>query len=245
MQGETAGATINQVERTTAVSPQTRGEWMGQASWLAAGAILGFVVPAVLAGVFRLPRGWLVLAYLAVIGPFLYAYVRRYQVDVVEEVRRRWAWGVAAAVLVAALAVNDILRQPASAAPSGLELAFALLWLGVVYGTLDALLLSVFPVYATLRACASLGWTHAWTGRIGSGLLAIVVSALITVTYHAGYPEYRGPAMVGPVWGNTVQSLAYVASTNPLSAVLSHVTMHSVGVLQGMETIRQLPPHYP
>ena len=230
---------------TASVGRQASGEWVGQASWLATGAIVGFTVPAVLVGVLRLPREWLVLGYLAVIGPFLFAYARRYRVDVVEEARRRWAWGVVAAVLVAVAAVNDILRQPASAAPGGLELVFALLWIGVVYGALDASLLSVFPVYATWRACASLGWTDGWAGRIGSGLLALVASALITATYHAGYPEYRGPAMVGPVWGNTLQSLAYLATTNPLSAVLSHVTMHSAGVLYGMETIRQLPPHYP
>ncbi len=229
---------------TASEGRQASGEWMGQAGWLAAGAILAFAVPAVLAGVFRLPREWLVLGYLAVIGSFLYAYARRYRVDVVEEARRRWAWGVAAAIPVAALGVRDIVGQPASAAPGGLELVFALLWFGVVYGALDALLLSVFPVYATWRACASLGWTRGWTGRIGSALLALVASVLITVTYHAGYPEYRSPAIVGPVWGNAVQSLAYLASTNPLSAVLSHVTMHSAGVFQGMETIRQLPPHY-
>ncbi len=224
---------------------QASGEWIGQARWLAAGAIVGFVVPAVLVGVFRLPRAWLVLGYLAIVGAFLYAYTRRYQVDVIEEARRRWPWGVAAALLLSVIGVASVLSQPASAVPGGIELVFALLWFGVVYGSLDALLLSVFPVYATWRACASLGWTHAWPGRIGSGVLALAVSALITVTYHAGYPEYRGPAMGGPIWGNTLLSLGYLASTNPLSALLSHIAMHSAGVLHGMETIAQLPPHYP
>jgi hypothetical protein len=65
------------------------------------------------------------------------------------------------------------------------------------------------------------------------------------VVYHAGYPEYRGAAMAGPVVGNLAFSLAYLASTNPLGAVLAHAAMHTAGVLHGMETVVQLPPHYP
>ncbi len=84
-----------------AADDRASGEWVGQAGWLAAGAILGFAVPAVQAGVVRLPRERLVLGYLAAVGPFLYAYARRYRVDVVGEVRRRWPWGTAAAVVSA------------------------------------------------------------------------------------------------------------------------------------------------
>jgi hypothetical protein len=39
-------------------------------------------------------------------------------------------------------------------------------------------------------------------------------------------------------------SLFYVLTTNPLSAVLSHIAMHVTAVLHGLNTAVQLPPHY-
>jgi hypothetical protein len=39
-------------------------------------------------------------------------------------------------------------------------------------------------------------------------------------------------------------SLAYVLSANPLAALLSHIAMHIAAVLQGADSVIQLPPHY-
>lgn len=41
-----------------------------------------------------------------------------------------------------------MLAGPGSPSPKGMELVWAVLWLGVVYGAVDALLLTVMPVYA-------------------------------------------------------------------------------------------------
>jgi hypothetical protein len=223
----------------------TYAVWVGQAAWVAAAALLGFAVSFLFAAVLRLPRDLVVLAYLLVAGPFLYAYARRNDVDVVAACRRRWAWGVVAGAAVSVFVVANVRAQPASAVPEGGGLLLSLLWLGVVYGTLDALLLSVLPVHAAWRAFASLGRTDDWTDRIAAGLVALLASALVTAAYHVGYPEFRGAEVIAPVVGNTTISLAYLASTNPLGAVFGHVAMHVAGVLQGMESVVQLPPHYP
>jgi hypothetical protein len=46
------------------------------------------------------------------------------------------------------------------------------------------------------------------------------------------------------VLGNGVISLAYLLTTNPLAALLSHVAMHVTAVLHGLNSAVQLPPHY-
>jgi hypothetical protein len=215
-----------------------------EAAWVAAAAGVGFAVPTVFAGWLGLPREQVVLGYLLVVGPFLHGYARWSGVDVADLVRRNWPFGVLAGAVAGAFVVANVLSQPTSAAPAGLDLVVALLWLGLVYGALDALLLSVLPVFATWRAFAGTGWSEGWPGRLAVGGVALAASALVTASYHLGYPEFRGPAVGAPVVGNSVMSLAYLASANPLSAVIAHVAMHVAGVLQGAETVVQLPPHY-
>jgi hypothetical protein len=126
-----------------------------------------------------------------------------------------------------------------------LELVGALLWLGVVCGTVDALLLSILPMLATWQALSALGWTSSWLGRVITGVLALVASIAVTVAYHLGYPEYRNPTLVGPTVGNSVLSLASLLSMSPIAAVVGHSAMHVAAVLHGIETTVQLPPHYP
>jgi hypothetical protein len=219
-------------------------EWWLYLVWVLAAAGLGFLVTAILAGKLRLPRPWLLVPYLIVVGAFLYGFFRWSGIDLVSEARQHWVLGLAAGILAGAFLIRNVLSQPASPRSEGPRLVFDLLWLGVVYGTLDALLLSVMPVVATWQAFSLLGWTAGWPGRVAVGLLALVASLFVTVAYHLGYPEFRGPQVVGPAIGNGVSSLAYLLSTNPIAAVFSHVAMHVAAVLQGPETTAQLPPHY-
>jgi hypothetical protein len=114
----------------------------------------------------------------------------------------------------------------------------------VIYGLMDALLLSVLPVLATWQAFTVLEWTLTWPGKILVGALAILASLLVTIAYHLGYPEYHGKGLFGPVIGNTTMTLGYLLTTNPIAAMLSHVAMHIAGVLHGPASVIQLPPHY-
>ncbi len=218
--------------------------WWLHLMWVLAAAGLGFLVAAILAGWLRLPRPWLLVPYLILAGAFLYAYFRWSGVDLGNEARRYWVWGLVGAVLAGAFLVKNVLSQPASPRSEGLSLVFDLVWLGVVYGTLDALLLSVMPVFATWRAFSLLGWTTGWPGRVAVGVLALIAGMFVTAAYHLGYPEFRSPQVGGPVFGVGVSSLTYLLTTNPLAAVVSHVAMHIAAVLQGPETTLQLPPHY-
>jgi hypothetical protein len=162
-----------------------------------------------------------------------------------ELVQHNWVWGVIGAVLVGMFVVRNILSQHTSTRAKGLPLILDLLWSGVVYGLMDALLLSVLPVLATWQAFSALGWTANWPGKIAVGAIAFVASLLITICYHLGYPEYRVKGGVsGPTIGNGIMTLGYLLTNNPISAIISHIAMHIAGVLHGPDSVMQLPPHY-
>jgi hypothetical protein len=107
------------------------------------------------------------------------------------------------------------------------------------------LLLNVMPVVAVWTGFSEVGWAAVWPGKIAIGALALLASLLITLLYHLGYPEFRNRKVALVLVGNTLITLAYLVSTNPLGAVVSHVTMHVAAVFRGPETVLQLPPHYP
>jgi hypothetical protein len=44
--------------------------------------------------------------------------------------------------------------------------------------------------------------------------------------------------------GNTIITLTFIISGNPIAAVISHTAMHIAAVIRGPETTLQLPPHY-
>jgi hypothetical protein len=162
----------------------------------------------------------------------------------VDLIRHHWVWGLVGAIFLGAFTVKNVLSQPASARAQGVALAFDIVWSGVIYGLVDALLLSVLPVLATWQAFTLLNWTENFPGRILVGLLGILASLFVTVAYHLGYPEYRGAGLFGPVIGNTTMTLGYLLTKNPLAAVLSHIAMHVAGVFRGPASVVQLPPHY-
>jgi membrane protease YdiL (CAAX protease family) len=74
--------------------------------------------------------------------------------------------------------------------------------------------------------------------------MALLASAVVTALYHLGFAEYRGAQVLQPVLGNSIITLAYLLSGNPLAPILAHVMMHGAAVLHGPETTLQLPPHY-
>ena len=223
---------------------ETQHPWWGHLGWVLGASIVGFAVPSVFAGGLHVDRAVFVLPYVCVSAVFLYLYVRWSGVDVYRRLRQHWVWSVVGAIVAGTFVVNNVLNQPASATPSGLELVGAILWLGVVYGTTDALLLSVLPLFATWQALSSLGWTHSTYGRIACGALALIASLAVAGAYHLGFPEFRGSSVVSPIIGNGVMSLATLLTMNPIAAVGAHISMHIAAVLHGAETTLQLPPHY-
>ena len=215
-----------------------------QVGWLARAAMVGFLSSAFFAGWLRLPRNAFLLPYGIVAAVFLFAYFRASGVDLAAHFRQRPALGALGAAVAGAMVIANVLSQPASTGPEGWELILAILWVGVAYGILDALLLSVMPVVATWLACARVGLTAKPGGLLLAAGLALAASLVVTAAYHLGYPEFRGPQVTGPIIGNAILTAAYLLTRSPLSTTLAHVGMHVAAVLHGMETTVQLPPHH-
>ena len=225
--------------------PLVHGTWWSYFLWIPTAALLGFALAAIFAGLLHLPRNIYLIPYVGLVSLFFYAFIRWSGLSVINLLRHNWYWGVIGAVLVGAFTVRNILSQPASARAEGLPLVFELLWVGVVYGLVDALLLSVLPVLATWQGFSVLGWTSSLLGKIFAGVIAILASLFVTVVYHLGYPECRAvEGIAGPTIGNGAMTLGYVLANNPIAAIFSHIAMHVAGVLHGPATVIQLPPHY-
>jgi hypothetical protein len=218
--------------------------WWEHVVWVLVAGGVGFLVSALFAGWLHLRRELFLVPHAAISGLFLLAYCRRAGLVVRPYLLRCWGWGIVGAAISGIFVSMSVWAQPASFTPRGTSLLLALIWLGGVYGVVDALLLSVMPVIATWNAFSVLGWTKGWHGRLATGSLAVVASAFVTAAYHLGFPEFRGREVMGPVIGNSILTLAYLLSTSPLAAVGGHVAMHVAAVLRGMESTVQLPPHY-
>jgi hypothetical protein len=133
-----------------------------------------------------------------------------------------------------------VLGEVATDRPSGPYLVFELLWRGVAYGAVDALLLSAFPglvAYSILR-----GRVGGFRGKVRFSALALPLVLAITATYHLGYPQYREDGVGRPETGNTIISVPMLATGNPIGAVVAHVTMHTTAVVHTYETPVFLPP---
>jgi hypothetical protein len=218
--------------------------WYVYVGWVVAAGLLGFALSTIFAGVFRLPRNLFLIPYIGISGLFIYAYIRWSGFSIGALIRHNWAWGLMGAVALALFTVRNVLSQPISPRSEGPSLLFDLLWSGVAYGLMDALLLTVLPVLATWQVFSLLNWTANWPGKVLVGIIALLASVLVTAAYHLGYPEYRGAGLFGPVIGNSSMTLGYLITNNPLAAVFSHIAMHIAAVLHGPASVMQLPPHY-
>lgn len=211
--------------------------------WTVLAAIVGFTASSLLSSLLHLPRGLFLLGYGVLTSAFVAAYVRAERLDVRTQLSRRWIAGVAGGVILGALLARQVLSQPASARAEGLTLAGHLAWYGVMYGIVDALLLSVIPVLALYgtRPPSELARPAA---RLEWGAVALLESTLVTSAYHLGFAEFRGSELIRPIIGTAVVTLGYLLTGNPLAAIISHVMMHCAAVIHGMATTMQLPPHY-
>jgi hypothetical protein len=219
--------------------------WWSYLVWIPAAAILGYGIAAIFSGWLHLPRNLFLVPYVILSGLFLYAFKQWSGVSLSELVRQNWIWGLIGAILLGLFLVRNVLSQPASPRSTGLSLVFDLLWSGIVYGGMDALFLSVLPVLAARQAFTALGWTVNMPGKIVVGAIALLLSLFVTPSYHWGFAEYQVPGgLAGPNVGNGVMSLGYLLTSNPLTAVFSHMIMHISGVLHGPASVMQLPPHY-
>ncbi len=218
--------------------------WYSYLLWVVAAGLLGFLVAAVFSRQLLMPRAWYLIPYVILAGAFAGWYFAWSQTPLLELLKTNVIWGILGAIVIGLFLVKNVLSQPASPHARGGRLVWDVIWLGGIYGFVDALLLSVIPVLATWQATVQLGWTTTWLGQIVAGFGCLVASLTVTAAYHRGYAEYAGKRLIAPVIGNGIMSLGYLITANPIAALASHVAMHVAGIFHGPETTTQLPPHY-
>jgi hypothetical protein len=211
--------------------------------WVLGAGLLGFGISAMFSSWLRMPRRHFLIPYIGLTSAFLFWFFQANEIDLVARLAENWIWGVIAGVIVGAFLVKNVRSQPASRQSTGGVLALDIAWLGLAYGIIDALFLNVMPVLAVWTGFSQAVWADSWPGKIGVGVLALLSSLLVTLTYHVGYAEFRDKSVVLVLVGNTLITLAYLLSTNPIGAILSHTVMHVAATIQGPETTIQLPPH--
>lgn len=210
--------------------------------WLALAVLIGYLVPAFFSTGLRWERPLFLIPYVAIVGTFLFLYFRSVSFSL-KQLISRWPYGLIGVAAATFLLLRNIQGQPGSAIPEGGQLILALLWIGLLYGAVDAFLLNVMPVLA-IQGAKFYESSPSWKERLARGLIALAASVVITVAYHAGYTEFHGPEMVSVIIGNVIITLSYLLTGSPLAPVVTHVIMHVAAVLHGMETTLQLPPHY-
>lgn len=211
--------------------------------WIASACVLGFGLSAIFSGWLEMRRRFFLIPYVALTGAFLYAFIRFAALDIQALVSHNLLWGVIAGLAVGALMVMNVRSQPSSRESTGENLSLDIAWLGLVYGGIDALFLNVMPALAVLNALSGFAWAGTWLGKAGIGLIALCASLLVTLAYHLGYREFRNKRVGLVLLGNSIITLGYLLSGNPLAAVLGHTIMHIAAAVQGPETTFQLPPH--
>jgi len=218
-------------------------EAAGQWPWLLIGLAVAFAVPFLFSDRLRLPRDLFYGLYgLSVLGLFA-GWIATTDLPLRALLERNWEWGLPLAVVVGVVMALVPLRQPATRHPVGVRLAEMLVWRGIVYGAIDGLLLSVYPILVVFAAFGSTGLRDTVAGNVAVGAIALAASVAFTAVYHLGYRDFRSRKLVLPLLGDLVWSIPTLVSLNPFGAPIAHAALHVSAVVHCSETELFLPPH--
>jgi len=213
-----------------------------QAAWFVGVSVIAFIVPLVFSSYLELQHDVYYLVYFAIVAAALAVYVRACAINLSEVVGHNWKLSLALGLASGAFVTWSVLgRMDSTPHPTGAYFAFEILWRGVLYGIVDALLLSAFPGLVAWKLMQR-NITGA-ARRITYGILTLALVVIITATYHAGYKTLQNvPGILQPEIGNIIISVPTIASANPVGSVLAHVSMHVAAVTHSYESKDRLPP---
>lgn len=212
--------------------------------WIIGASLIGFGISAIFSGWLKLSRRLFLIPYFVVSGLVLFLFLHKNPIVNIEFWLHNWYWGLVASILAGAFLVKNVLSQPNSQTAKGLPFYGDMIWFGFTYGIIDGLFLNVMPVVAVMNIFSEKNLLGNIPGQVLVGLFALLASLVVTLFYHLGYPEFRNKSVLLVLLGNTIITLTFIVSGNPLAAVLTHTIMHVAAVFRGPETTIQLPPHY-
>ena len=214
------------------------------ALWLAGGLALTFAIPFVFADLLSVNRDAYYGLYGGAVGAFLISWARMTHQDVRASLTRHWRLAAALAIVCGGVLAFVVLRDPATSRPGGWTFVGAILWRGVVYGAVDGLMLSSFPILATFAAFSARPLGERTRRAVAAiGALALAVSIAFTAVYHLGYPDFRGSKVKKPIAGSLIWGAPTLLTLNPLGAPAAHIALHVTAVTHSYQTTTFLPPH--
>jgi hypothetical protein len=226
----------------TAIPPRhaalSRSERHHVTQWYLAGAAIAFAIPFVGASLLGLHHDLYLLVYFTVAGTFLASFVGHVHFDWRSWLRSRLWWSIGTGAVVAFAVIRNVMNEASMAHPSGGFFWFEVIWRGVVYGTMDALLLFVFPAlvaYLLLR-------DERRRRHLRFAALALVLSMGVTATYHLGYPQFRGTDLVQPEIGALMANVPTALTGSPVGAVVVHAPYHVAANVHTYRSATFLPP---
>jgi hypothetical protein len=213
----------------------------GHLKWIVFGPLVGFGTSFIFGDLITLPVDLYYLIYFGIIISFFTIYIEKTQLNLKEWFSKRLFWGILLGLIFGALMVQNVLSRPETEKFTGPYLAWLIFWRGLIYGTIDGLLLSVFPWVVTWRAFnvekKPLG------KKIPFGLLAWLFILVFTTAYHLGYSDFWSKKVIQANIGNTIISIPTLVSANPIGSPITHAIMHIAAVIHSPKTELFLPPH--
>ena len=203
---------------------------------------MGFVISYLFSDKFKLSRRKLLIPYVFITNIFIFVFFNTSKIDFENLFYYNWLWGIVTGIIVSVFLVKKTFSQPNSRKTTEMTSVFDLIWAGLIYGLIDALFLNVLPVIAVFNS-TSIELQSAWADKWIPSILALFASMLVTLAYHLGYAEFRNRNMRLVLFGNMLITLAFLISSKPLGAIISHTAMHIAAVVRGAETTIQLPLH--
>jgi len=153
----------------------------------------------------------------------------------------RLGWGNVLGLVVGAVMVMNVVSRPETEQLTGVMLAWAVLWRGVVYGAVDGLLLFAFPWIVTWRAFGA--ESAPLRRKLAATIAAWISTFFVTTVYHLGYSDFRSRKIVQPNIGSAIMAVPTLVAANPVASPIAHVVMHVAAVLHSPSTELFLPPH--
>ena len=212
--------------------------------WLAGLIVVSFLIPFLLADQLGLQKDLYYGVYGAVVVGLFVSWARDTGQSVQAMCARRWRLAVGLGLAFALVSMLIVFQaEDAGPTPDGAALVGSLLWRGLMYGAVDGLLLSAFPILLVFAAFAGSRLRERRGGVVAVGAIALAASVLITATYHLGYGDFRSSKVRKPLAGDLVWSVPTLATLNPVGAPIAHAGLHVSAVAYNSETELFLPPH--
>ena len=199
------------------------------AAWLIGGAATTFAVSFVAGDLVGVHHDLYLLIYATGVLGYLGWFAARSHVPWLTVLRRNLWWSLAIGAAVGFAVVRQLAGQVGTDHPAGAYFLFELVWRGLVYGAVDAIVLAVFP--ALLAYLVMHGNRNGLRRKTAFAGLVVVFSLAITAAYHAGYPTYRSSDMAKPLIGSVMWDVPAMLTGNPAGAVLAHSAVHASAVV--------------